>query len=549
MEAPQSLSREKKHWWMMNRKIVNKHIRDARSLIATQDPNGVSAAIGILDCALALSPRLEVALELKARSLLFLRRFRDVADMLQDYIPSYRGGSGAPAAPAAAFDDSSTSLSSTGSGSGRAVSDSREGAQLLPKCENGGDRGLRCFSIYDIKRKLVAGIHRAAGDREGQWRYLILGQACCHLGLLEDAMILLQTGRRLASAAFRRESITHSDDIFNFSPTIPSFPPTNSKSNLNAITSPQNPPTNPISESESASNLLTHIKLLLRRRSAAISSLDAGHPIEAARHFSKILENRRGTPHPFAATCLIGRAAAYRDAGRIAEAIADCNRALAIDPTSIPALRTRADLLESVRCLTDCLRDLDNLKLLYDTIFRDRKLPGPVWRRPFDDEIRYRDIPNSLRSLTARINGIRQRFAAGEGNDVDYYKLIGVRRGCSRSELERANLLLLLRHKPDKAGAFVDKLEFSDEYWDLDAVRDQARMSALILYRMLQKGYSCIMATIMEEEVERKRAAVAAEKQAQLAPAVYQGVFCRDMATVGSMLSRVIPVKYEGLSC
>ncbi|PKU60311.1 uncharacterized protein LOC110115859 [Dendrobium catenatum] len=526
MEPSRSLFQEKKHWWMMNRKIVNKHIRDARSLIATQDPNAVSAAIGVLDGVLALSPRLEAALELKARSLLFLRRFREVADMLQEYIPSYRVCS------AATGDESSSSLSS--SGSGRVVWESREGAKLLPKCED-GDGGSRCFSLLDIKRKVIAGIHRAC-DREGQWRYHILGQACCHLGLLEDAMILLQTGRRLASASSRRQSTSHSDDTFSFSPFLPPFPSTNPKTNTNLMTSKS-----PSYFSESASTLLPHIKLLLRRRAAATSALDAGHPNEAARHFSKILETRRGTPHPFATSCLIGRAAAYRAAGRVAESIADCNRALALDPTSIPALLTRADLLESVRCLTDCLRDLDHLKLLYDTIIRDRKLPGPVWR-PLNGEIRYRDVPSSLRALTARINGIRQRFAAGEGNNVDYYKLIGVRRGCSRSELERANLVLLLRHKPEKAGAFVDKLDFSDEDLDVDAVRDQARMSALILYRMLQKGYSCIMATIVEDEVVEKKRAVAA-------PPVYQGVFCRDMAAVGSMLSRGISVKYEGLSC
>ncbi|KAH0470004.1 hypothetical protein IEQ34_001562 [Dendrobium chrysotoxum] len=66
-------------------------------------------------------------------------------------------------------------------------------------------------------------------------------------------------------------------------------------------------------------------------------------------------------------------------------------------------------------------------------------------------------------------------------------------------------------------------------------------MSALILYRMLQKGYSCIMATIVEDEVVEKKRAVA--------PPVYQGVFCRDMAAVGTMLSRGISVKYEGLIC
>lgn len=394
-------------------------------------------------------------------------------------------------------------------------------------------------------------------------RYLILGQACCHLGLMEDAMVLLQTGRRVAAAAFRRESTSRSDDSFAFSSTVdPNASLSNPKSS---------PPTLPPTEPESASRLLSHIKLLLRRRTAALAALDAGFHSESVRHFSKILDGRRGTPHSFAAACLVGRAAAYKAAGRIAESIADCNRALALDPTSIPALRARADLMESVRALPDCLRDLDHLKHLYDSILRDRKLPGPAWKPHYD--VRYLDIPSSLRALTARIQELRQRVASGEGCSVDHYKLIGVGRGCTRSELERAHRLLVLRHRPDKAAGFVDRLEFADEHRDLDAVRDQARMSALILYRMLQKGHSSIMSAVMDEEAAGRHRVAASAAALQLVasssnlscaspvagssavvPPVYQGVFCRDMAVVGSVLSQVgfsrpIPVKYEALSC
>ncbi|KAK8960495.1 hypothetical protein KSP40_PGU011470 [Platanthera guangdongensis] len=252
---------EKKHWWLANRKLLRKSVREARSMIATQDRNAVKAAVGILDTALALSPRHEAALELKARSLLFLRRFREVAEMLQDYIPSYRVSFSAPAG-----DDSSTTLSS--SGSGRVVSESCEGSQLLPAGEDGGV-GFRCFSISDLKRKVIAGFNRAY-DREGQWRYLILGQACCHLGLLEDAMVLLQTGRRYASAAFRRESVSRSDDMFAFSPGITNV--------SNGAASRTQQPIPPASDSDSAAQLLAHIKFLLRRRAAATAALDAGHP-------------------------------------------------------------------------------------------------------------------------------------------------------------------------------------------------------------------------------------------------------------------------------
>ncbi|RWW71131.1 hypothetical protein BHE74_00021146 [Ensete ventricosum] len=150
--------------------VVDKYIREARVLISTQEQSNVSAAVGLLDAALALSPRLEAALELRARSLLFLRRFREVADMLQDYIPSFKVGSGG-----GGDDDSFSSLGGAGDHSSVASSApiSRERANLLSPARerSDGDRSFRCFSVSELKRRLVAGLSKGS-DREGQWRYV-----------------------------------------------------------------------------------------------------------------------------------------------------------------------------------------------------------------------------------------------------------------------------------------------------------------------------------------------------------------------------------------
>ncbi|KAL6978326.1 hypothetical protein U1Q18_019996 [Sarracenia purpurea var. burkii] len=567
---------EKKHWWLSNRKIVYKYVKDARILIATQEQSEIASALNLLESALALSPRLEVALELKARSLLYLRRFKDVAEMLQDYIPSLKMAS----------DDSSSSLSSSDNSSQQL---SKERVKLLSSHNSSGDSPesdhpyFKCFSVSDLKKKVMAGLCKNC-DKEGQWRYLVLGRACCHLGLMEDAMLLLQTGKRLATAAFRRESICWSDDSFSFSEDPISG---------EAISISNQPPSPPKTESESVSQLLSHIKLVLRRKTAAIAALDAGLYSEAIRHFSKIVDGRRGAPQGFLAECYMYRASAYRSAGRIAESIADCNRTLALDPTCIEALSTRASLFETIRCLPDSLHDLEHLKLLYNSILRDRKLPGPAWKR---HNVRYREIPGKLCALAAKMQELKQRVASGETWNVDYYALIGLRRGCSRSELERAHLLLTLRHKPDKANGFIDRCEFADER-DVDSIRDRAKMSALLLYRLIQKGYTSVMTTVMDEaaaEKQREKAAAAALQAAAIiqvqqthheqtkndaelsstevstctrienkatttttttTPAsAFQGVFCRDIAVVGNLLSQVrfnrpIPVKYEALSC
>ncbi|RWV78868.1 hypothetical protein GW17_00060089 [Ensete ventricosum] len=173
-----TLTAEKKRWWLSNKKVsavpqyavVDKYIREARVLISTQEQSNVSAAVGLLDAALALSPRLEAALELRARSLLFLRRFREVADMLQDYIPSFKVGSGG-----GGDDDSFSSLGGAGDHSSVASSApiSRERANLLSPARerSDGDRSFRCFSVSELKRRLVAGLSKGS-DREGQWRYV-----------------------------------------------------------------------------------------------------------------------------------------------------------------------------------------------------------------------------------------------------------------------------------------------------------------------------------------------------------------------------------------
>jgi len=319
--------------------------------------------------------------------------------------------------------------------------------------------------------------------------------------------------------------------------------------------------------------VLSHIKLLLRRRAAALAALDAGLYSESIRHFSKILDSRRGAPQGFVAQCFMHRASAYRSAGRIAESIADCNKTLALDPSCLQALETRAALLESVRCFPDSLHDLEHLKLLYNSILRDRKLPGPVWKR---HNVRYREIPGKLCVLTTKIQQLKLKIANGEIGNVDYYALMGIRRDCSRSELDRAYLLLNLKHKPERSMSFIDRFELTEDEEELDSVKDRARMSTLLLYRLIQKGYSVVtsnIATEQEAEKQRKaaaaavtetqrsnkietpiRAAVVAANSNNNNTNVVKGVFCRDLTVVGNLIARAgfnqpIPVKYEALSC
>lgn len=454
----------KKQWWLTNKKLAEKHLSNARALLASQEQTEIYSALDLLDAALDLCPRWEKALELKARAFLYLRKFKDVANMLQEYIPSLRFREIVPSESPPVSKEMS-----------------RDQVKLLPSYEENNilraSVVLKCFSVSELKTKLLAGLSRRC-ERE-EWRYLVLGQACCHLGMMEDALVLLQSGKRVASAAFRRESTCRNDDSFCAE--------------------------NSASESEIVSHLLGNIKFLLRRKAAAVAALDAGLYSESARHFSKIIDGRRGTPQGFIAECYMLRATAYQSAGRVTDSIADCNRTLALDPSCIEALTTRATLFETARCFSEYMQDLEHLRLLYESILRQHKFPGPVWKH---QKLNYRDVHGNLQFLNSKILTMKQRLSSPY--TIDYYTLIGLRRGCTRADVERAHLLLCLRHRPDKASHFVDRCEFVDER-DIDAVKDQARLSALMLYRLLQKAYTYIMTSIMEEEAEKQKKLRASE--------------------------------------
>ena len=120
------------------------------------------AALGLVDAALELSPRMEAALELRVRALRW------------DYIPS--------CGKACSGDDTSSSSSSAAasllsSGSGDLGTISR--AKLLSPDRHRSDdaepdarpvRSFRCFDISELKRRVLAGLSKNP-NTDTQWRY------------------------------------------------------------------------------------------------------------------------------------------------------------------------------------------------------------------------------------------------------------------------------------------------------------------------------------------------------------------------------------------
>lgn len=155
--------------------VIDKYLREARAILAAAPESGggdAVAALGLVDAALELSPRMEAALELRARALLALRRYREVAEMLRDYIPSCgKSCSGDDTA------SSSSAASLLSSGSGDLGTISR--AKLLSPDRHRSDdaepdarpvRSFRCFDISELKRRVLAGLSKNP-NTDTQWRY------------------------------------------------------------------------------------------------------------------------------------------------------------------------------------------------------------------------------------------------------------------------------------------------------------------------------------------------------------------------------------------
>ncbi|KAI5066595.1 hypothetical protein GOP47_0019219 [Adiantum capillus-veneris] len=439
-----------RHLCLSSRKLVERHLGHAKKLLLSNEPADIYCALNLLDTALKLSPHSEKAIELKARALLCLRRFQDVANLLHEFIPSLKAetlGSGR------FFDTEKVKL--------------LEGQPAEYRTEVVSN--VRCFSLFPSKGKLWVTFSRK-GERE-QFRYVVLGQACCHLGMMQDAMVLLSNGKRAASAAVRKHGTSMREDDFI----------------LDSMFGP---------DSDVVNHLLHSIKYLLRRRAAALAAVEAGLYLEAARHLSKIIDGRRGTPQAFISECCLYQATAYHAANRLVDAIADCNRCLALNPMCAEAIDIRATIYETIGCFDDCLGDLDQLRALYVSGFQNHK---SMWfYRPSIVDI---DVQGSIDIVNSRLAAVRERWSIHD--TTDHHRILGVSRGCSRAEAERALVVLSLKHRPDKAAHFIDQCEFVDDR-KIEDVKGQARLMGSNLFQLIEKSYTGVLALVMEEEMRRE---------------------------------------------
>lgn len=79
-------------------------------------------------------------------------------------------------------------------------------------------------------------------------------------------------------------------------------------------------------------------------QAAGNEAFKEGRHVDAIEHYSAALACSTES-RPFAAICFCNRAAAYQAMGQIADAIADCSLAIALDPSYLKVGQGFADIL------------------------------------------------------------------------------------------------------------------------------------------------------------------------------------------------------------
>ncbi|KAH7433904.1 hypothetical protein KP509_07G091800 [Ceratopteris richardii] len=444
------------HIWRSSQKLAEKYVVHAMQLISSHDPADIHSALNLLDAALNILPQWHKALEMKARALLCLRRFRDVINMLRDSIPILEK-------QPTILANSMENLELLNNQSSEAGSDITH---------TGNKCFFHCFPVVKFKKKLiVSGISDC-----DQWKWIVLGQACCHLGMMEDAMFLLSNWKRVASTAFRKHSFRSQEDAFcssaNFSP-----------------------------EYDLVNHLLCKVKVLVRRRKVAVAAFQSGRYAESVKQCSKILDGRKAVPQGFLSECFLLRAKAYQAHGKFIDAIADCNRTLILNPLCVEGLSIRATLFETIGCLQECASDLSQIKALYAPVLQSQRAPkGQIYY--LLDAMKNTDLEACFGLITNKLAAVKEHLSYDEGSTLDCHSVLGVSKNCCRSDVERAHVLLSLRHNPEKATDFMDHCEFVDER-EIDYIKDEANTQAEKFFQLIQRAYDGIMCVIAGDESRR----------------------------------------------
>lgn len=235
--------------------------------------------------------------------------------------------------------------------------------------------------------------------------------------------------------------------------------------------------------SDSLALFAASIRDLLRHKAAGNEAFQVGKHAEAVEHYTAALACN-GESRPYNAVCFCNRAAASQALGHIADAIADCSRAIALDSVYPKALSRRATLHEMIRDYGQVCNDLRRLI----TLLEDYQSHG---------KNNQASKGGGSSTNTQDLRQAQDRLAKAEeemkkGLPVDHYLVLGVDFSCSANEIKKAYRKAALKHHPDKAGQFLARGENGDDGSLWKEVGDEVRRDAERLFKLIGEAYAIL---------------------------------------------------------
>nr|KJB35956.1 hypothetical protein B456_006G135000 [Gossypium raimondii] len=279
---------------------------------------------------------------------------------------------------------------------------------------------------------------------------------------------------------------------------------------------------------EMSVSLAVTIRELLRLKTAGNEAVCSGRYTEAVEHYTLALSSNVES-RPFAAICFCNRAAAHQALGQIADAIADCSLAMALNENY-----TKGNWLEA--CLSHCSpegRSISGNSLGAGSL---RRLSWPneaVSRRAtLHEMIRdYGQASSDLQRLisilekqcdktshqsgtkdksTGNLKELRQaqrrlssmQEEAKREIPLNLYLILGVKPSDSTSDVKKAYRKAALRHHPDKAGQFLARSETGDEGQLWKEIAEEIHKDADRLFKMIGEAYAVLSDTEKRSEYD-----------------------------------------------
>uniref|UniRef100_A0A2P2K761 J domain-containing protein n=2 Tax=Rhizophora mucronata TaxID=61149 RepID=A0A2P2K761_RHIMU len=224
------------------------------------------------------------------------------------------------------------------------------------------------------------------------------------------------------------------------------------------------------------------IRELLDHKNAGNEAFRLARYTEAVEHYSAALSSNVES-RPFAAICFCNRAAAYQAMDQIADAIADCSLAIALDGSYHKAVSRRATLHEMIRDYEQAARDLQRLVSIFENQSegKSRQSGTPGRAHSSTKELRQAHWHMSLMEEKAK-----------KGSPLDMYLVLGVKVSDSVLEIKRAYRKAALRHHPDKAGQFLARSESGDEGRLWKEIVEEVHIDADRLFKMIGEAYAVL---------------------------------------------------------